>query len=122
MFLRRRLIWRLPYLLPLSPFSRLEGRHSGRLRERDNLLTGEGVAWSQMLIKISEKTMKCLKELPNVVSFRTRILYGLYLRRNKPYFDQRCLVLFKILICTGALQNTFKIVKTVTAKAAPKIL
>jgi hypothetical protein len=30
----------LPF--PLSPVSKLDRRHTGRLRKRDNLLTGEG--------------------------------------------------------------------------------
>jgi hypothetical protein len=35
---RRRMLWLLPD--PLSPVSKLDRRHRGRLRKRDNLLTG----------------------------------------------------------------------------------
>jgi hypothetical protein len=36
------MIWLLPTPSPLSPVSELDRRHTGRLRKRDNLLTGVG--------------------------------------------------------------------------------
>jgi hypothetical protein len=35
------MIWLLPLPLPLSPVSKLDRQHTGRLRKRDNLLMGE---------------------------------------------------------------------------------
>jgi hypothetical protein len=39
---RCRMIWLLPHQPPPYPISKLDRRHTGRLRKRDNLLTGEG--------------------------------------------------------------------------------
>jgi hypothetical protein len=39
---RLRIIWLLLNPLPPSPVTKLDRRHTGRLRKRDNLLTGEG--------------------------------------------------------------------------------
>jgi hypothetical protein len=36
-----RMIWLLAHHLPLSPVSKLDRRHTGSLRKKDNLLTGE---------------------------------------------------------------------------------
>jgi hypothetical protein len=38
---RGRMIWLLAHPLPLSLVSKLDRRHTGRLRKRDDLLTGE---------------------------------------------------------------------------------
>ncbi len=60
-----RMIWLLAHPLPPSPISKLDRRHTGRLRKRDNVLTGgwgegEGEeqnqydrkkAWSSITIK-----------------------------------------------------------------------
>jgi hypothetical protein len=39
---RRRMTWLLSPPLPPSPVSKLDRRHSGRLRKRDNMQAGEG--------------------------------------------------------------------------------
>jgi hypothetical protein len=39
---RRRMTWLLPHPLAPSPISKPDRQHIGRLRNRDNLLTGEG--------------------------------------------------------------------------------
>jgi hypothetical protein len=39
---RGSMIWLLGHLLPPSPVSKLDRQHAGRLRKRDNLLTGGG--------------------------------------------------------------------------------
>jgi hypothetical protein len=36
------MIWLLPHLLPPSSVSKLDRRHTGRLRKRDNMLTRVG--------------------------------------------------------------------------------
>ncbi len=39
---RGRMLWLLAHPFPPSPVSKLDRRHTGRLRNRDNLLSGEG--------------------------------------------------------------------------------
>ena len=45
------MIWLLVHPLPLSPVSKLDRRHTGRLRKRDNFLKGQGTrGWARRRI------------------------------------------------------------------------
>ncbi len=91
---RRHMIWLLPHPLP-SPVSKLDRRHTGRLRKRDNLLTEEGGRRRESLVFYKSFNTLCsnaqtayilLKVFPSCILYIAKsILHHKFMQRRGPH-------------------------------------